>query len=219
MVDEVGEVDSRTLGRGAEELEDLLDHEPARCRLYADRRSIAAVSPICRSLDDMCGNRIPVHIGNRRDQMRVGGDFDAEKAILKQVARPTVATIDRIRMAAEKHLHTGRNPTLRSSPDEMNVRRHQAPGKQFPAESVSSVSEPRTKERPVESVANDPAAVVSARDDVMYRAGGNSTNRGGDASTLAADPRCPNLRGALAQIRAPLATVLRGQDLSRTDAA
>src|ERR1700704_3995399 len=88
--DEPGELETRRLDAAAEPVENRSRGEPARRRLPADCRAVAAVPPRLCVRAQPCGHWIPDDIEDGCDEMRVALDPDAVEAVAQQVAGRSV---------------------------------------------------------------------------------------------------------------------------------
>jgi hypothetical protein len=95
------------------------------------------------------------------------------------VAASAVLLVEGLRVAAVQHLHPGGERFARTLNDEVEVVVHEAECAHLPAEAAPDEQEEREPVEPVVVVADDPAAVDSARGDVVDPVGEQGARNAG----------------------------------------
>jgi hypothetical protein len=117
-------------------------------------------------------------------------DRACREAVGEQVAEAHVALVERLRVAAEKTVHSSRQLGLGAVEDEVEVGRHQAERVHRPAEALDATVEAGEEEAPVVVVAVDRAAVHAARDHVEVAVGERRTRDAGHDADESARGAC-----------------------------
>ena len=153
------------------------------------------------------------HVAAGGEQVALPVDRSGGEAVGEQVAEAAVALVERLPVAALEALDAARELGLRAVEDEVVVRRHQAERVHRPAEALDAGADVGEEEAPVVVVAEDRAAVHSARHhvEVPVRKRGSQHPRHAAHQTAPVGRRQP----LWTNWRTPLTPDTSAQDMSR----